>query len=905
MIPPIQSNESLGFSAGTPVPIQVASSVHVEHTPANASTPNFNVNDLLDRKLANPSSHLEPEESIAVLMECIRRGEIEAAKAENRNLVVIIGNTGSGKSTFGNAICGCKLERVKPKSLGLTGVKEVVAGKRLDQGRARDEIMPIGHTTQSKTFMPQLVEMENGMSLCDCPGFLDNRGHEINIANAVNIRKAFIQAKSVKVVILINFHALEADRSRGLRDMIKLCCDLFGSKENLVRYKNSILLGITQVTFAQPDEEQELLDDLKEVIKDTKLKDEFEVATLRELSERLFIYDPLDAPNLKYAGALTKEQVVGKIAELECIRKPGTIFKTVLNDSDIRELIKICDQIQANIQAILRQKSLSENDFKKAAEHLESLRKLEIIEHQDVFELVAKAKEVITRHFHEMIHRFDHCCADETYRLADESQAILTALKQGVQKFDEQIQSQVGIKGLEEQYALFIKKKAAKQAVFELADLQKNFYEAMREAININNFVPANYFLDKIKQKLGIFEEEYRETGISPNINFEKLESFYTQTLTQQDLRQLKVLEAQLREAYVQNELGLAKLMLDEIKEKTQRFETDYREIGLVHNVNLKELENLYTEKSELVELAKKTAKELELLEEKFKYAWDQNYLEEVKFLLIEIQEKARCFETVYRETGITYNLDVKQLISLYKNKIKDVNLSKDLKKIKKQFEDACTQRNLGLAKSLLIEIKEKMRDFKTVEPGRLEKRVASTTTIDVAKLESSYTSIKESYKAQRRALNRELRNLEIDFWNACNRWDLKKARSDINKILKKTDYFKTIYRKAPYIDLQKLESSYTELVTEFRRLDLDAIRAADKLEMQRQKFMEACKLSEFGLANSLLDEIKAKVCVFETKCSKTGRAHNINVEQLERIYTTCLNLHQNSRGGVGNKPFF
>jgi hypothetical protein len=42
--------------------------------------------------------------------------------------------------------------------------------------------------------MPQIVRDldNNDMAYCDCPGFSDNRGAEINIANAINTRRVLV-----------------------------------------------------------------------------------------------------------------------------------------------------------------------------------------------------------------------------------------------------------------------------------------------------------------------------------------------------------------------------------------------------------------------------------------------------------------------------------------------------------------------------------------------------------------------------------------------------------------------------------------------------------------------------------------------------------------------------------------
>ena len=178
---------------------------------------------------------------------------------------------------------------MSPQSLGVEGLENVVVVKSVREGGQLDEIMPIGHTKKSMTFMPQIVTNRSGVTICDCPGFLDNRGIEINVANAVNIKNAFIRARGVKVVMLINYHSLRAERGRGLTEMIQICCDLFGTKENLIRYQNSILLGVTQIPRAHVEEEGDepppSVENLKRWIADTDLPDGFAKQTLKSFSQ--------------------------------------------------------------------------------------------------------------------------------------------------------------------------------------------------------------------------------------------------------------------------------------------------------------------------------------------------------------------------------------------------------------------------------------------------------------------------------------------------------------------------------------------------------------------------------------------------------------------------------------------
>jgi hypothetical protein len=111
------------------------------------------------------------------------------------------------------------MERVK------IGLKRIV---QVCKDSAVKEIMMIGHTNKSETFIPD-VDSDNDFTYLDCPGFLDNRGAEINISNAVNIKSAVSIASAVRVLVLINYNSLLADRGRGIRETMKVLIGLFGT----------------------------------------------------------------------------------------------------------------------------------------------------------------------------------------------------------------------------------------------------------------------------------------------------------------------------------------------------------------------------------------------------------------------------------------------------------------------------------------------------------------------------------------------------------------------------------------------------------------------------------------------------------------------------------------------------
>jgi hypothetical protein len=342
---------------------------------------------LLSKKLADPEFALSDQESIALLTHCVDSGEQNAEKIKGKNALIVMGNTGAGKSTFLNYLIGCKLQLEDPAVLGIPGLEDIVV---VSPDSGVQEVMPIGHTKQSQTFIPQIEvdRSDANLAYCDCPGFLDNRGVKINIANAVNIRRTLQSAQSARMLILINYHTLRSDRVRGLRDMLLISRQLFGDTECLSRYQGSLLLGVTQAPATMS------LSRLRSFL----TKDAPPI--MESLAQRTFLYDPLDRGGSDFWD---RSQCLDHLGSLQGIphSESGKLFHTVLTSRDEQRLLEIVDHQGSQMREFLRL-----GTYPQAARCWRLMNRLCVIDHVSVERMLHESFLKLQRMLFRRIARF-------------------------------------------------------------------------------------------------------------------------------------------------------------------------------------------------------------------------------------------------------------------------------------------------------------------------------------------------------------------------------------------------------------------------------------------------------------------------------------------------------------------
>jgi hypothetical protein len=72
-----------------------------------------------------------------------------------------------------------------------------------------------------------LSETKKTLVICDSPGFGDSAGVEVDIANGVGMINALHGARSVRVVVILPFESLVAERMAGAIKIGEIISNLF------------------------------------------------------------------------------------------------------------------------------------------------------------------------------------------------------------------------------------------------------------------------------------------------------------------------------------------------------------------------------------------------------------------------------------------------------------------------------------------------------------------------------------------------------------------------------------------------------------------------------------------------------------------------------------------------------
>ena len=280
---------------------------------------------------------------ISKCLTLLQQGGGKIVMSKKKDLNLILGLTGSGKSTFTAWIAGDDSKLI---------AQRVGAGTFIIE----DEDSKIGSTTfVSKTTWPEIqIDVNDQSVFYDLPGFDETRGSANDISQAYFIKKIADHAEKVKIILIVSHYSVVKSESR--KDFASMLEHITKLIPNIGKFKDSIALIATKV-----DKKTEEIDEVEVMVPDETMIDEigsFVVDAKKFYLNSSRIDVKANENKIKLLDALLTK-VQNKYSRIGIFRRP---FKKGRLSKDKR-LVKGKKHIQFIIKDTLKYAPKNDEDF--------------------------------------------------------------------------------------------------------------------------------------------------------------------------------------------------------------------------------------------------------------------------------------------------------------------------------------------------------------------------------------------------------------------------------------------------------------------------------------------------------------------------------------------------------------
>lgn len=169
----------------------------------------------LSKEFINLLKYIQPVDVDQMLI-YIDKAISAAEKIKGKDIFLLLGGTGTGKTTTIHFLAGSKMEKTTVRGL------KHIAPVQITDGELAEFVTSPFSRSETRSINPIFIDAHkcgaqkvSEVILCDSPGFCDTDGVELDIANGIGIVRAVKGCQSVKPIVLVSQQSI-GDRSEGL-----------------------------------------------------------------------------------------------------------------------------------------------------------------------------------------------------------------------------------------------------------------------------------------------------------------------------------------------------------------------------------------------------------------------------------------------------------------------------------------------------------------------------------------------------------------------------------------------------------------------------------------------------------------------------------------------------------------
>ena len=265
----------------------------------------------------------------------------EAAELiQDKDVVLLIGTTGSGKSTTIQFLAGATMREVQVEISPGRFLEHVTAVGTLNNPDLKNIVSSPLQKSETRYIAPVTIRLKDVLhpptsgilTLCDGPGFGDTAGPEVDIANSIGVIEALKGASSVKLLALLSLKDL-GSRGQGVQKLAYILISMVRGIEDKDKL-DAIIYAFTK--FLPSTDVNALLQDIKRQREEedpTLQSDTVFINVLEDMIEKtidqndVFKVDPT-----KNEPKKMRDKLLRKLKALRGIKNPAEIFRFSMSE---------------------------------------------------------------------------------------------------------------------------------------------------------------------------------------------------------------------------------------------------------------------------------------------------------------------------------------------------------------------------------------------------------------------------------------------------------------------------------------------------------------------------------------------------------------------------------------------
>lgn len=293
-------------------------------------------------------SELERFNELLLAYELLKKGDVEISKQISvieENTILVLGNAGSGKTTFTQFMAGDNDKLMSFEVGNDTGEFLIVDGSKIGSS-------PI----ESQTLYPEQVKLNKNVTYTDTPGFSDTRSSKHELVATYVMKKYLENIKNVKIVLLVTYNSVQYGVYKN--DFIDLLRNVQSFLKDIEKYKDSIVLIASKVpnTYKITRSDVKLIPDHNIIISigefinkvKTSIKQKLDSNSVTDSDENVFLKNAVkimecleevdEKGNHKRINIFRRPSEQGPLSSMTLIQKEKESIKKTLDNIEYSEI---------------------------------------------------------------------------------------------------------------------------------------------------------------------------------------------------------------------------------------------------------------------------------------------------------------------------------------------------------------------------------------------------------------------------------------------------------------------------------------------------------------------------------------------------------------------------------------